>query len=187
MKKIFFAVVFGLFAMQLNICAAMIAPYQMYLGGITYGSTIDELKKIHGEPKTRDGVDGYNYCTYGDLVIVRYKESSGKIYEIDVTDESPNWRGDQNIGVGMYYDEWLKVHAEPDAVKKGDVQTVYLYFHYKSDPVKHETYRDAGLFIAFDNKSGKITQMKICGDNDFSPFEASFEGVMEDMLIPISR
>lgn len=186
LKKILTAVVFGLFAMQLNICAAMIAPYQMTLGGITYGTKIDELKKIHGEPDAiYKGIENYSSCTYGDGVIVHYNENSGQIIGIDVTEKS--WAADGGICVGMYYDEWLKNHAEPDEVKKGDVQTVYGYFHYKSDPVEHVTYRDAGLFIAFDNKSGTITEMKIYGDTDFATFDESFESIMSDMLVPIAK
>lgn len=48
-KKIFVATMLSsiiLVATQANICGAMIAPHQMYLGGITYGLKIDELKKI---------------------------------------------------------------------------------------------------------------------------------------------
>ena len=191
MKKFFISAVASLavfIAAQFNICGAMIAPHQMYLGGITFGSKIDEMKRLHGEPDAiYNGDEGYATCTYGDLVLVHYNRFSGQIYGINVTDKSLDWHGDQNIGVGMYFDEWLKVHAEPDVVKIGDEQTVYLYFHYRSDPVVHETFRDYGLFIAFNNKSGEITEMQIYGDNDIATFEETFEGIMSDMLVPIEK
>lgn len=189
-KKFFIAAICSVItflAAQLNICGAMIAPYQMYLGGLTYGSKIDEMKNLHGEPDTIfDGVDGYTSCTYGNKITVQYKKVSGQIYSIDVTDEN-GWKADGGIGVGMYFDEWLKIHAEPEVVKVGDVQTVYLYFHYKSNPVLKETFRDYGLFIVFNNKSGKITRINIFGDNDFAPFEESYENIMEEMLVPIEK
>lgn len=190
-KKIFVATMLSsiiLVATQANICGAMIAPHQMYLGGITYGSKIDELKKNHGEPDAiYNGIEEYGYatCSYGDGVLIHYKKVSGQIHGITVTENNSNWRGDKNIGVGMYFDEWLKDHAEPELVKEGDEQTVYLYFHYKSNPVLKETFRDYGLFIAFNNKSGVITEMRIEGDTDVAPFEEIYEGIMSDMLIPI--
>lgn len=191
LKKIFISTVASLtifIATQFNICGAMIAPYQMYLGGLTFGSKVDEMKQLHGEPDAiYNGIEGYATGTYGDLVLVHYNEFSGKIYGIDVTEDSLNWRGDRRIGVGMSIDEWLEWHAEPEKIKVGDVQTVYLYFHYKSDPVLHVTFRDYGLFIAFNNESGIITEMKIYGDNDMETFEETFDNVMANMLVPIEK
>ena len=188
MEKIFIAIIslIAFFAAQVNVCAAMIAPYQMTLGGLTYGTKIDEMKKIYGEPDAiYKGIENYSSCTYGDGVIVHYNENSGQIIGIDVTEKG--WAADDGICVGMYFDEWLKNHASPDLVKVGDVQTVYLYFHYKSDSIVHETFRDYGLFIAFNKDSGKITEMKIYGDTDFATFDESFESIMSDMLVPISK
>ena len=191
LQKIFIATMFSViafFAAQINTCAAMIAPHQMYLGGLTYGSKIDEMKQLHGEPDAiYNGDEGYATCTYGDLVLIHYNKFSGQIYGMDVTEDSLNWRADKRIGVGMSIDEWLEWHAEPEKIKVGDVQTVYLYFHYRADPVVHETFRDYGLFIAFNNESGVITEMKIYGDNDIATFEETFDGVMADMLIPIEK
>ena len=189
-EKVFIAMfsVIAFFAAQMNFCNAMIAPHQMYLGGLTFGSKIDEMKQLHGEPDAiYNGDEGYTTCTYGDLVLIHYNKFSGQIYEMDVAEDSLNWRADKRIGVGMSIDEWLEWHAEPEKFKVGDVQTVYLYFHYRSDPVVLETFRDYGLFIAFNNESGVITELKIYGDNDIATFEETFDGVMADMLVPIRK
>ena len=87
----------------------------------------------------------------------------------------------------MSIDEWREWHAMPDKMKVGDTQTVYLYFHYKADPVIHETFRDYGLFIAFNNDSKKITQLRIYGDTDFASFEEIWEGIMTDMTVNVER
>jgi len=82
----------------------------------------------------------------------------------------------------MNIDEWLANNPAPELIKVGENKTVYLYFHYKADPVIHETFRDYGLFIAFNNQSGKITQLRIYGDTDFASFEESFDSVMTEMI-----
>ena len=190
MKKIFFATIISVItflAAQINICSAMIAPYQMYLGGLTYGSKIDEMKKIYGEPDAiYNGVENYASCSYGDGVIVSYNKISGQIIGIIVTEKN-GWKIDGDIGVGNNIEEWLANHSEAEKIKVGDVQTVYLYFHYKSNPVAHETFRNYGLFIAFNTESGKITQLRIAGDNDMATFEEIYEDIMSDMLIPIEK
>ena len=187
-KKILAALVFTLLAMQLNICAAMIEPDKIYLGGLTYGSKIDEMKNLHGEPDVIfDGVEGYETCEYADGAKITYYKISGQIKSIVVTGDTLNWRADKRIGVGMSIDEWREWHAMPDKMKVGDTQTVYLYFHYKADPVIHETFRDYGLFIAFNNDSKKITQLRIYGDTDFASFEEIWEGIMTDMTVNVER
>ena len=79
-KKILAALVFTLLAMQLNICAAMIEPDKIYLGGLTYGSKIDEMKNLHGEPDVIfDGVEGYETCEYADGAKLRIIKSADKL------------------------------------------------------------------------------------------------------------
>ena len=56
-KKFFIAVTFLVttLAMQINFCQAM--PYsEMYLGGLTIGSSIDEMRRIYGEPTSHKWV-----------------------------------------------------------------------------------------------------------------------------------
>ena len=50
--KFFMAFIFVIMlATQINFCQAM--PYsEMYLGGLTVGSTVDEMKRIYGEPSS---------------------------------------------------------------------------------------------------------------------------------------
>ena len=190
LRKIFAATIISaitFLSAQINICGAMIAPYQMYLGGLTFGSKIDEMKRIYGEPDAiYNGVENYESCAYGDGVLVNYNKISGQINGIVVT-ENNGWKIDGGIGVGNNIEEWLANHAGAEKILVGDVQTVYLYFHYKSNPVVHETFRDFGLFIAFNNASGKITELRIAGDNDMATFEESFENIMSDMLVPIEN
>jgi len=182
LKKIFTSVVFGLIIMQLNICAAMLTPNEIYLGGLTYGSKINEMKKIHGEPDAIFfGVEGYETCEYADGAKITYDKISGQIKSIVVTEKNFDWAGHNGLVVGMNIDEWLKNNPAPDEVKVGNNKTVYLYFHYKADPVIHETFRNYGLFIVFNNNSGKITQLRIYGDTDFASFEESFDSVMTEM------
>ena len=172
---------------QINNCDAMIEPYKIRLGELTYGSKIDEMKKIYGEPDAiYNGVENYASCTYGDGVIVNYNKISGQIIGIIVT-ENNGWKIDGGIGVGNNIEEWLANHAGAEKIKVGDVQTVYLYFHYKADPIVHETFRNCGLFIAFNNESGKITELRIAGDSDMATFEEIYEGIMSDMLVPIDK
>lgn len=185
-KKIFVATtlsIIALIATQFNICAAMLTPNRIYLGGITYDSKIDEMKRLHGEPDAIFfGVEGYETCEYADGAKITYDKFSGQIKSIVVTEKNSDWAGQDGLSVGMYYDEWLKNNPAPDEVKVGDNKTVYVYFHYKSNPVIHETFRDYGLFIAFNKNSGKITQLRIYGDTDFASFEESFDSVMTEMI-----
>lgn len=168
---------------EFNVGNAMIAPHEIYLGGLTYGSKIDEMKNIHGEPDAIFfGTEGYEVCEYADGARITYDKRSGQIKSIIVTGDTLNWRGDKRIGVGMNIEEWLEWHATPELVKAGDTKTAYLYFHYQSDPVQHVTLRNAGLFIVFNNASGIITEMRIYGDTDFVTFEESFDSVMSEMV-----
>ena len=172
-----------LVAAELNIGNAMIAPNEIYLGGLRYGSKVDEMKNLHGEPDAIFfGTEGYETCEYADGAKITYQKSSGQIKSIIVTGDTLNWRGDKRIGVGMNIEEWLEWHATPELVKEGNTKTAYLYFQYKSDPVLHETFRNAGLFIVFNNASGIITEMRIYGDTDFATFEESFESVMAELV-----
>lgn len=184
LKKILTAVVFALLIIQLNICAAMIQPDKIYLGGLTFGSKISEMKNIHGEPDTIFfGTEGYSSCNYGDGVSVTFNKISGLINGIFVTEKIKAWEGHNGLSVGMKINDWLITVPEPDEVKVGTDKTVYLYFHYKSDPVIHETFRDYGLFIAVNNQSGKITEIRIEGDTDLAKFEEFFESTMYEMTL----
>lgn len=183
-KKIFVALALIAFiATQFNICAAMLTPNQIYLGGLTYGSKIDEMKKLHGEPDAIFfGVEGYETCEYANGAKITYDKISGQIKSIVATEKNSDWAGHDGLSVGMNIDEWLANNPAPELIKVGENKTVYLYFHYKADPVIHETFRDYGLFIAFNNQSGKITQLRIYGDTDFASFEESFDSVMTEMI-----
>ena len=186
LKKFFIAVIsLAVFiATEFTTANAMIAPNEVHLGGLTYGSKISEMKNLHGEPdEIFFGTEGYESCEYADGATVTYDKTSGQIKGIIVTGDTLNWRGDKRIGVGMNIAEWLEWHAAPDVVNIGDTKTAYLYFVYKSNPVIQETFRVAGLFIAFDNASGTITEMRIYGDNDFAMFEEVFESVLDDMVL----
>lgn len=168
---------------QFNIGNAMIAPDEIYLGGLRYGSKVDEMKNLHGEPDAIFfGTEGYESCEYADGAMITYDKHSGQIKGIIVTGDTLNWRGDKRIGVGMNIEEWLEWHATPELVKVGDTKTAYLYFQYQSNPVLHETFRIAGLFIVFNNASGIITEMRIYGDTDFASFEESFDSVMSELV-----
>ena len=191
MSKKFFAatILIGIifFAAQINICGATLAPYQMYLGGLTYDSSIEEMKEIYGEPDAvYSGGGNYATCTYGDGVLIRYQRSIGKIQGITITKKN-NWTAVGEISVGDTIKEWLSSHESADKVKSGDDKTVYAYFHYKTDAVSKKNVRDFGLFIAFNKRGGKITELRIEGDKEVVPFEKIYEDIMSDMLAPIKK
>ena len=185
LKKFFIAFISlaAFIAMQFNTCDAMIAPYEIHLGGLTYGSKIFEMKNIHGEPDAIFfGTEGYESCEYADGARITYDKSSGQIKVITVNQRSDNWTGDDGITVGMKISDWLKNHATPEYTKNGGTKTAYCYFVYTHNPAVHETFRTAGFFIVFSNASGIITEMRIYGDTDFATFEESFESIMAEMV-----
>ena len=159
LKKFFVAGAVALTAFvgsQFNFCGASIPRSQMFLGSLTVGSTVDEMKKIYGEPtENRHVIEGNNIAIYGKGVKIDYFSfGKGNILGIDITANN-GWKTPAGIGVGDNISKVLEVYGQPDYSKSNSIKTAYAYY---PDGYR-ENQSSPGLFIVFNKSNNKILEM----------------------------
>ena len=177
-KKFFMAFIFVIMlATQINFCQAM--PYsEMYLGGLTVGSTVDEMKRIYGEPSsTKWEIENLSSCEYGNNVRIGYV-SHKKVRITNITVSANNgWKTPSGLAVGDNISKALDLCGNPDYTQSGNFKTAYCYFH-KSYNQQMES-KDFGFIILFNKDSGKILELALLGDAGRS---ASFDEIYQSNL-----
>lgn len=167
MKKIFLAVMLSVFALvSSNICSAKMPVSEMYLSGLTFGTSYNEIVRIYGKPTTSEyhGETGptnnpnanYAVYKYGYSVIINCSNHGKKTYRIAVT-ENNGWKTPSGIAVGSNISDVLDLYGNPDYIQTGSFKTAYCYFGDMYSTNKPEF----GFIILFNKNSGKILQMEI--------------------------
>lgn len=170
MKKILTAIILSAFLIvSNNFCNAAMSRNEMYIGGLTFGSSTVQFLKMYGNPTvTEGGVEHLFSCKYGDSVEISYNAEINKIFKITVTDNN-GWKTPKGLAVGMTIDKALELYGDADFIKNGDEKTVYAYFHLRGNE------KDFGFIIVVDNATEKILKLEISGNNSMALFEDFFE------------
>ena len=170
MKKIFLAIMLSVFALVGNsICSAKMPISEMYLGGITLGTSYNEIVRIYGKPTTAEysteaaptddsnaPFAHYKYCSSVDIYVI-----GKKIRGITVT-ENNGWKTPSGIAVDSNISDVLDLYGNPDYTESGNFKTAYCYFgemYYDKDTKSNSP--EFGFIILFNKNSGKILQMEI--------------------------
>ena len=182
-KKFFMAFIFVIMlATQINFCQAM--PYsEMYLGGLTVGSTVDEMKRIYGEPTSHKvGIEHLGSYAYGNNVGIGYFDyQKARITDITVSANN-GWKTPSGLAVGDNISKALDLYDKPDDTKSNDFKTAYCYFHHNYDDSQKKEVIDSGFLIIFDKDSEEILEMKICGDTPLGKFAEFYKDMMIQMI-----
>lgn len=168
--KTFIAIILSVFViLGNNFCSAAMSQKEMYLGGVTFGSSTPQLFRMYGFPnKTEGGVEQLYTCYYGDGVEISYNAYNNKIFQIIVT-ENNGWKTPKGLAVGMTIDKAIELYGNADFEKYGEDKAVYAYFHSTGKA------NDFGLVILVDNATDKILRLEITGNNPMVTFEDFFE------------
>ena len=143
---------------------------EMYLGGLTIGSTVDEMKRIYGMPTSEES----NSCTYGD-VLISYDTSGEKIQSIIVKGNN-DWTTPSGFNVGGNIRTVLNSYGSSDYSKSNDSKKAYIYFNCdKNKPA-------FGLAILVDESNGRILELGIYGDNSEKTFAEYYEDLAEKLI-----
>ena len=180
--KFFMAFIFVIMlATQINFCQAM--PYsEMYLGGLTVGSTVDEMKRIYGEPTSHKvGIEHLGSYAYGNNVGIGYFYfQKARITDITVSANN-GWKTPSGLAVGDNISKALDLYGNPDYTQSGNFKTAYCYFH-KSYNQQMES-KDFGFIILFNKDSGKILELGLWGDGDrSSDFEKEYQYILKRLI-----
>lgn len=171
MLKILTAIILSAFLLiGNNFCSAAMPQNEMYLGGLTFGSSTAKFLRMYGNPtKTEGGVEHLFSCYYGDTVQINYAADINKIFSITITDNN-GWHTPRGLAVGMTIDKAVEFYGNADFEKYGAEKAAYVYFHSRGN--RH----DFGFVIIFDNATEKILKLEITGDNSMATFDDFLEG-----------
>lgn len=185
---------FAIFILTAGNCQATMPRSEMFLGGLTVYSSgninekirtfSNEMRKIYGEPQ-KSYSHGFEYnehaAIYGNNVMVN-SIGGGIIESIRITANN-GWKTPAGISVGTNISRVFELYGQPDYSKSNDTKTVCVY--YPSDFVEFQgkLVPDFGLFIKYNNDSGKISEMYLAyGFSREQPeFEESFPSVVYDI------
>ncbi len=183
LKKILTAIILSAFVLfGNNFCSASMPRNEMFLGGLTFGSTSDYMIEIYGLPDTNErGVEYLSTCKYGSGVEIGYLSDQHKIFTIIVR-ENNGWTTPAGLSVGMTFDKAVELYGDADFEKVGDEKTAYAYFYYRYNKEIQNYEREAGFIILVDNATGKILEMRIETDNPMVGFEDFFEPSVNYLL-----
>ncbi len=185
LKKFFSALIFGMLIFcaviiflfpYINVCNAKMPRSEMYLGTLTVGSSINEMKKIYGTP-TADGMgfEENRSCTYGDDVVIYYNTLEEKIQSIVVTGNN-GWTTPSGFNVGGNIRTVLNLYGSADYTKSGNSKKAHLYFSCD----KHKP--EFGLVILVDENNGMILEIGIYGDDTEKTFAEYYEDLAEKLV-----
>ena len=162
---------------QIGSCKTKMPRDEMYLGGLTNGSSIAEMKKIYGTP-TEDGMgfEENRMCRYGGGVLIKYNTLEEKIQSIIVTSNN-GWESPSGFRVGGNMRIVQNFYGNPEYSLSGDTKTVYIYFY--GGRRKYEP--EIGFVVLFDNNSGRILELGVHGDTD-EKFYKYYEDMAEKMV-----
>ncbi len=171
MKKILTAIILSAFLLLgNNFCNAAMPRNEMYLGGLSYGSSTAQFLRMYGKPaRTEGGVEHMYTCYYGNSAQIGYAADINKIFSITITDNN-GWNTPRGLAVGMTIDKAVELYGNPDFEKYGAEKAAYVYFHSRGNS------HDFGFIIIFDNATAKILKLEISGDNSMVTFDDFLEG-----------
>ena len=177
MKKIFTAIILSAFLIVgNNFCSAAMPQNEMYLGGLTYGTSTAKFIRMYGSPSRTEGGVEYMYtCYYGESVSINYDAYKNAIFSIKVTDNN-GWHTPKGLAVGMPISKAIELYGNADFEKYGADKAAYVYFHNNG---KCNNY---GLIILVDSYTDKILSLEITGDNSMVNFEDFFEPTINYQL-----
>ncbi|MBQ7704534.1 MAG: hypothetical protein IJT73_03775 [Selenomonadaceae bacterium] len=176
MKKFFIAIILSAFAIfGNNFCSASMPRSEMYLGGLTFGSSSDYMVELYGLPDTNErGVEYLSTCKYGSGVEIGYLADQHKIFSIIVR-ENNGWTTPAGLAVGMNREKIFDLYGRADFEKVGTEKTAYAYFYYSYNNRLENYERESGFIIFVDNATGKILEMRLETNNSMAAFEDFFE------------
>ena len=162
LKKFFVAAIMSVLVVvgQVNLCDAMLYS-EMYLGGLTVGSTVEYMKKLYGKP-TEPFVGVHGHYEYGDSVIIHHDVIEERLYGI-IVKANNGWATPAGLTVGMNISTALDLYGNPDYTEKGSYKTAYCYFYKVQKHSLEGLCDDVAFVILFNNSSGKILQLSIHG------------------------
>ena len=175
--KTFMAVILSAFVIfGNNFCSAEMARNEMYLGGLTFGSSTAQMLRMYKAPdKTEGGVEQLYDCNYGNSVKISYNAYNNKIFKITVLADN-GWKTPKGLAVGMPISQAIEFYGNADFEKYGAEKAVYAYFHSNGKE------NDFGFVILVDNYTDKILAMEITGNNPMVLFDDFFENKINYML-----
>ena len=181
-KKFFIATVFFVLAVtQINFANAM-SYGEMFLGSLTIGSSIDEMKRIYGEPTSKEGgIENLASCSYGNHVGIAYNNFTKKIYSVTISANN-GWKTPSGLAVGDNISKALDLCGNPDYTKVGNFKTAYCYFHESYNTYTNKNVKDFGFIILFNKESGKILELSLLGGNSMASFEEIYQSMMKRMV-----
>ena len=177
MKKFLTAIILSAFLIVgNNFCSAAMPRNEMYLGGLTFGSTTAQMLRMYGSPtKTEGGIEHLYDCTYGKSVKISYDAELNKIFKIKILDDN-GWKTPRGLAVGMTIDKAVELYGNADFEKYANGKAVCAYFH------NNGRANDFGFVIFVDNETDKILVMEITGNNSMATFDDFFEGKVNYLL-----
>ncbi len=171
-KKFFIAAMFSVVVIQLSVCGANMPRNEMYLGGLTVGSTLDEMTGIYGNYDSYNpGVEGLALYEYGDSVAIGYNSFSKKIISI-LVNANNGWTTPAGLAVGMNISDSVDLYGAPDYSETGDYKAAHCYFFYDDSG----NVRKLAFIILFDKNSGEILEMRCFGNNPMQSVDEYFFG-----------
>lgn len=182
LKKIFIGMAFFLLAAtQINLASAM-SYGEMYLGGLTVGSTVSEMKRMYGEPSSdKWEIENIQSCYYGNSVEIGYNNYNKKLQSIDISANN-GWKTPSGLAVGDNISKALDICGNPDDTKSGNFKTAYCYFHKSYSQSSNKEQIDFGFIILFNKDSGKILQLGLWGGSPMAGFEDIYQGNMQRLV-----
>ena len=138
----------------LNVCFAALPDSEFAIGGLTLGSTEEQVQSVYGEPNSRRvsevGIPGSGQYdvryTYGDSVTIIFHE--GHLTSLIVT-RANGWTTPSGIGIGTSLSALLNTYGKP--TRTSGKNTLY---HYGWHDVSY-----AGL--GFEIKNNKVVELRL--------------------------
>lgn len=175
--KTFIAIILSAFVIfGNNFCSAAMPQKEMFLGGVTFGSSTHKLFRMYGFPsKTEGGVEQLYTCYYGNGVEISYNAYNNKVFEIVVT-ENNGWKTPAGLAVGMDFNKMFEINGEADFSQSYGDNTVYAYFH------SNGKVNDFAFIALVDDMTGKILRLEITGNNSMVTLEDFFQSHVKRIL-----
>ena len=180
---------FTIFILTAGNCQATMPRSEIFLGSLTVGSTVDEMKRIYGEPQKGYtwGYENAEYMAiYGNNVMVNSFNFRSKVMAIHITANN-GWRTPAGISVGTNIQRVFDLYGQPDYIKANSTKTVCVYYPNDFVEFQGKMVPDYGLFIKYNNDSKKISEIYLGGGDStglgfVEVYPRLAEGIVENML-----
>lgn len=139
----------------LNVCFAALPDSEFAIGGLTLGSTEEQVQSVYGEPNSREvsalgapGHERYDIVTYkyGDSVMIIFYQ--GHLTSLIVS-RANGWTTPSGIGIGTSLSDLLDMYGKPS-------------WMYNNNTLYHYGIRDASYIgLGFKVKNNKVIELRL--------------------------